>query len=132
MVVSSNEYKTTAFFLGCVRSYVAPDCDCLLLSLSLALFSGWCVCVLFLSVWSALSFKIFVVQVLVAILKQEWPHNWPTFISDICDASKVPVLICVVSCSAGLQTIQHPKHDVLHCLASKGKNGHHLDLDNES
>lgn len=28
-------------------------------------------------------------KVLVAILKQEWPHNWPTFISDICDASKV-------------------------------------------
>lgn len=27
--------------------------------------------------------------VLVQILKQEWPHNWPTFISDIVAASKV-------------------------------------------
>ncbi|CAN0047983.1 unnamed protein product, partial [Laminaria digitata] len=32
--------------------------------------------------------------VLVAILKQEWPHNWPTFISDICDASKTNEVLC--------------------------------------
>lgn len=29
---------------------------------------------------------------LVQILKQEWPHNWPTFISDIVAASKVSPL----------------------------------------
>jgi exportin-1 len=27
-------------------------------------------------------------RVLVGILKQEWPHNWPTFISDIVGLSK--------------------------------------------
>eukprot|EP00752_Nemacystus_decipiens_P006845 g6147.t1 len=32
--------------------------------------------------------------VLVAILKQEWPHNWPTFISDICEASKTNEVLC--------------------------------------
>ncbi|CAM9640874.1 unnamed protein product, partial [Ectocarpus sp. 8 AP-2014] len=33
-------------------------------------------------------------QVLVAILKQEWPHNWPSFISDICEASKTNEVLC--------------------------------------
>ncbi|CAN0109268.1 unnamed protein product [Ectocarpus fasciculatus] len=32
--------------------------------------------------------------VLVAILKQEWPHNWPSFISDICEASKTNEVLC--------------------------------------
>ena len=27
-------------------------------------------------------------KVLVQILKQEWPHNWPNFIQDICGASQ--------------------------------------------
>ncbi|CAM9157205.1 unnamed protein product [Discosporangium mesarthrocarpum] len=33
-------------------------------------------------------------QVLVQILKQEWPHNWPTFISDVCDASRTNEVLC--------------------------------------
>ena len=31
---------------------------------------------------------------LVAILKQEWPHNWPTFISELVTASKTSESIC--------------------------------------
>jgi exportin-1 len=33
-------------------------------------------------------------QVLVAILKQEWPHNWPSFISDIVGSSKTSEVLC--------------------------------------
>ncbi len=33
-------------------------------------------------------------QVLVSILKQEWPHNWPTFVSDIVGASKTSEVLC--------------------------------------
>lgn len=32
--------------------------------------------------------------VLVQILKQDWPHNWPTFISDIVGASKTSESLC--------------------------------------
>eukprot|EP00599_Poterioochromonas_sp_BG-1_P007690 CAMPEP_0173141940 /NCGR_PEP_ID=MMETSP1105-20130129/5798_1 /TAXON_ID=2985 /ORGANISM="Ochromonas sp., Strain BG-1" /LENGTH=1076 /DNA_ID=CAMNT_0014055249 /DNA_START=326 /DNA_END=3556 /DNA_ORIENTATION=+ len=32
--------------------------------------------------------------VLVQILKQDWPHNWPTFISDIVGASKASESLC--------------------------------------
>jgi exportin-1 len=28
-------------------------------------------------------------MILVQVLKQEWPHNWPSFVSDIVGASKV-------------------------------------------
>mmetsp|Transcript_17286 Transcript_17286/g.39010 ORF Transcript_17286/g.39010 Transcript_17286/m.39010 type:complete len:897 (-) Transcript_17286:828-3518(-) len=31
---------------------------------------------------------------LVQILKQEWPHNWPTFISDLVGSSKTSELLC--------------------------------------
>ena len=33
-------------------------------------------------------------KVLVSILKQEWPHNWPSFIGDICSASKNSEILC--------------------------------------
>ncbi len=33
-------------------------------------------------------------QVLVSILKQEWPHNWPTFVNDIVGASKTSEVLC--------------------------------------
>uniref|UniRef100_A0A7S3NJ13 Importin N-terminal domain-containing protein n=1 Tax=Aureoumbra lagunensis TaxID=44058 RepID=A0A7S3NJ13_9STRA len=33
-------------------------------------------------------------KVLVSILKQEWPHNWPSFIGDICGASKTSEILC--------------------------------------
>ena len=33
-------------------------------------------------------------KVLVSILKQEWPHNWPSFIGDICGASKNSEILC--------------------------------------
>lgn len=33
-------------------------------------------------------------RVLVAILKQEWPHNWPSFISDIVALSKTSEVVC--------------------------------------
>ena len=32
--------------------------------------------------------------VLVNILKQDWPHNWPTFIGDLVDASKRSESLC--------------------------------------
>jgi len=32
--------------------------------------------------------------VLVQILKQDWPHNWPTFISDLVGASKTSESLC--------------------------------------
>jgi exportin-1 len=32
--------------------------------------------------------------VLVQILKQDWPHNWPTFISDIVNSSKSSESLC--------------------------------------
>ena len=32
--------------------------------------------------------------VLVQILKQDWPHNWPSFIGDICGASKSSECLC--------------------------------------
>lgn len=32
--------------------------------------------------------------VLIQILKQDWPHNWPTFISDIVMASKASETLC--------------------------------------
>ena len=32
--------------------------------------------------------------VLVQILKQDWPHNWPSFISDIVGASKTSECLC--------------------------------------
>ena len=31
---------------------------------------------------------------LVEILKQEWPHNWPTFISDLVGSSKTSEVLC--------------------------------------
>ena len=31
---------------------------------------------------------------LVAILKQEWPHNWPNFISDLVGSSKTSEVLC--------------------------------------
>lgn len=31
---------------------------------------------------------------LVEILKQEWPHNWPTFISDLVGSSKTSEILC--------------------------------------
>ncbi|KAH8834801.1 Crm1-F1 [Flagelloscypha sp. PMI_526] len=31
---------------------------------------------------------------LVAILKQEWPHNWPNFISELVDSSKTNLSLC--------------------------------------
>ena len=33
-------------------------------------------------------------KVLVSILKQEWPHNWPSFIGDICGASRTSEVLC--------------------------------------
>ena len=41
--------------------------------------------------------KVFVSKlnlVLVEILKHEWPHNWPTFISDLVGASKTSEVLC--------------------------------------
>ncbi|TMW64452.1 hypothetical protein Poli38472_013074 [Pythium oligandrum] len=32
--------------------------------------------------------------VLVQVLKHEWPHNWPTFISDIVSSSKTSEILC--------------------------------------
>ena len=32
--------------------------------------------------------------VLVQILKQDWPHNWPSFIGDIVGASKTSECLC--------------------------------------
>lgn len=32
--------------------------------------------------------------VLVQILKQDWPHNWPTFITDIVESSKTSEALC--------------------------------------
>lgn len=32
--------------------------------------------------------------VLVSILKQEWPHNWPNFINEIVSASRTSLTIC--------------------------------------
>lgn len=32
--------------------------------------------------------------ILVQILKQEWPHNWPTFIPEIVQSSSVGLSIC--------------------------------------
>jgi exportin-1 len=31
---------------------------------------------------------------LVEILKHEWPHNWPTFISDLVGSSKTSEVLC--------------------------------------
>jgi len=31
---------------------------------------------------------------LITVLKQEWPHNWPTFISDLVGSSKTSELLC--------------------------------------
>ena len=31
---------------------------------------------------------------LVEILKQEWPHNWPNFISDLVGSSKTSEILC--------------------------------------
>lgn len=33
--------------------------------------------------------------VLVQVLKHEWPHNWPTFITDIVNSSKTSEVLCV-------------------------------------
>ena len=33
-------------------------------------------------------------KVLVSILKQEWPHNWPSFIGDVCGASRTSEVLC--------------------------------------
>ena len=33
-------------------------------------------------------------MVLVKILTQDWPHNWPSFISDICGSSKTSESLC--------------------------------------
>lgn len=41
--------------------------------------------------------KIFIGKLnltLVEILKQEWPHNWPTFISDLVGSSKTAEILC--------------------------------------
>lgn len=32
--------------------------------------------------------------VLIGILKHEWPHNWPAFVTDICGASKTSEPLC--------------------------------------
>merc|ERR1740117_2644015 len=32
--------------------------------------------------------------VLVSIVKQDWPHNWPTFISDLVNSSKTSESLC--------------------------------------
>jgi exportin-1 len=32
--------------------------------------------------------------ILVEILKHEWPHNWPTFISDLVGSSKTSEVLC--------------------------------------
>src|SRR5690625_3924033 len=32
--------------------------------------------------------------VLVSILKQEWPHNWPTFINEIVSSCRTSLSIC--------------------------------------
>jgi exportin-1 len=32
--------------------------------------------------------------ILVAVLKQEWPHRWPTFISDLVAAAKTSETLC--------------------------------------
>jgi len=32
--------------------------------------------------------------ILVQVVKQEWPHNWPTFISDVVNASKANETLC--------------------------------------
>jgi exportin-1 len=32
--------------------------------------------------------------VLVEVLKHEWPHNWPTFIADICNSSQSSEVLC--------------------------------------
>ena len=32
--------------------------------------------------------------ILVQIVKQEWPHNWPSFIADIVNASKTNETLC--------------------------------------
>ena len=33
-------------------------------------------------------------QTCLEILKQEWPHNWPTFISDLVGSSKSSEVLC--------------------------------------
>lgn len=33
-------------------------------------------------------------MVLVQILKQEWPHNWPSFIPEIIASSKSNLALC--------------------------------------
>ena len=41
--------------------------------------------------------KVFISKLnltLVEILKQEWPHNWPTFISDLVGSSKTSEILC--------------------------------------
>mmetsp|Transcript_47984 Transcript_47984/g.71095 ORF Transcript_47984/g.71095 Transcript_47984/m.71095 type:complete len:1091 (-) Transcript_47984:476-3748(-) len=41
--------------------------------------------------------KVFISKLnltLVQILKQEWPHNWPTFISDLVGSSKTSEVLC--------------------------------------
>lgn len=32
--------------------------------------------------------------ILVAVLKQEWPHRWPTFITDLVAAAKTSETLC--------------------------------------
>ncbi|KAJ1632955.1 armadillo-type protein [Pavlovales sp. CCMP2436] len=32
--------------------------------------------------------------ILVQVIKQEWPHNWPSFISDVVNASKANETLC--------------------------------------
>jgi exportin-1 len=41
--------------------------------------------------------KVFVAKLnltLVEILKQEWPHNWPSFITDLVGSSKTSEVLC--------------------------------------
>ncbi|ETO03950.1 importin beta-related nuclear transport factor, partial [Reticulomyxa filosa] len=36
-------------------------------------------------------------EVLIAIAKREWPHNWPNFISQVCDVSRKSEGVCMNS-----------------------------------
>ena len=45
--------------------------------------------------------KVFISKLnltLVEILKQEWPHNWPSFISDLVGSSKSSEILCETTC----------------------------------
>ena len=55
-------------------------------------------------------------KVLVSILKQEWPHNWPSFIGDICGASKNSEILCqwfLVALPGGYRPVMAPLESFL-------------------